>query len=100
VVADGSALDDAADDVVALDRLDDQSDLAVVDEQSVAGDGVLSEFLVGGRDAVVVSDHVVDGDADYFTVFPHGAVLGESSEPDLRPLEIGEDADGVPGGLR
>ena len=39
--------------VVAVDAVDDEADLAVVDEQPVAGLGVVGELLVGGRHPVV-----------------------------------------------
>src|SRR5207302_6632618 len=62
VVADSAAFGDPAHDVVAVDVLDHQTDVAVVDQHPVAGYGVLSQLLVRGRDAVVVAGAVRDGD--------------------------------------
>ena len=65
VVADHAALGDVADDVGAVLDVDrDQRDVAVVDEQPVAGPHVVGELLVGRRDAVVGALDVLDGDPD------------------------------------
>src|SRR5690606_31764700 len=53
VVGDRPALGHPADDVVAVDAHDDQADLAVVDQQAVAGLGIGGELLVGGGNTVV-----------------------------------------------
>ena len=97
VVADRTALGDGADHVVSVDVLDDQTDVAVVDQQPVSRRGVVGELLVGGRHPVVGAFAVIDGDADGFTVRPEGGTVGEPAESDLGALQVGEDADGVPG---
>src|SRR6185436_4883603 len=93
VVADLAALGDGADHVVAVDALDGQADVAVVDEDAVTGRGVLGQPLVRGRHAIVRALDVVDGDPHHLAYRPEGRAVGESAEPDLRTLEIGHDAD-------
>ena len=97
VVADRATLGDRADDVVSVDVLDDETDVAVVDQQPVARRGVLGELLVGGRHPVVGAFAIIDGDADGFTVGPEGRAVGEPAEADLGALQVGEDADGASG---
>ena len=80
--------------------LDDQTDVAVVHQQPVAGSGVLGKLLVGGRHPVVGALAVVDGDAHGFAVRPIGGPAGEPPEPDLGALQIGQDADRTPGHVR
>lgn len=80
--------------------LDDQPDVAVVDEHPVTGPGVLSQPLVGGRHPVVGALDVLDGDPHRLAVLPDGRAVGETTEPDFRSLQVGEDADGVPGAVR
>ena len=65
VVGDRAALGDRADDVVALDVGDHQADLAVVDQQPVAGPRVVRPVPCRWwRPGPAVPTHVVDGDGD------------------------------------
>ena len=73
---------------------------AVVDQNPVTDDGVLGQPLVGGRHPVVGPFAVVDGDPDRFPVGPIGGPGGETPEPDLRTLQVGQHTDGAPGGIR
>ena len=41
--------------------------------------------------------HVVDGNAHGFAGCPHGCALGEASQADLRPLQVGQHTDGLAG---
>ena len=77
--------------------LDDQPDVAVVDQHPVTGRGVLGQPLVGGRHPVVGALAVVDRDPHGLAVGPVRGTGGEPSEADLRALQVGEDADGAPG---
>ena len=97
VVADRAALDDQAADVVALDRGDLDGDLAVVDQQPVADLDLLRQLLVGAGDPVGGAEDVVAGDGDQVTGAPLVRPVGELAEPDLRPLQVGEDGDGAAG---
>ena len=99
VVGHLTTFDDLADDVVAVDLDTHEADLAVVDQEPVSGPGVLGEVLVGGGHAVVGADNVVDGDPHRFTGGPHLRAVREPAETDLRPLQVGEDTDGAPGGV-
>ena len=83
----------------AVDVIDDEADLAVVDEQAVARAGVGGEFGVGGGDPVMGSLAVRHGDAHGLAVGPHRLGLGEPAEPDLGSLQICENADGAAGGV-
>ena len=71
--------------------VDDQADLAVVDQQPVAGAGVLGEAVVGGGHPVPGADDVVDGDGDLVTGGPLVGAVGEPAEPDLGALQVGQD---------
>ena len=81
--------------VVAVDAGDDEPDLAVVDQQPVAGAGVLGEALVGGGHPVPGADDVVDGDGDLVTGGPVVGAVGEPAEPDLGALQVGQDRQGL-----
>ena len=100
VVADLAALGHGADHVVAVDVLDDQAHVAVVDEDPVPGLGVLGEALVGRRHPVVVAFEVLHGDAHRLAVGPVGGTVGEPAQPDLGALQVGEDAHGAAGDVR
>ncbi len=43
---------------------------------------------------------VVDGDTNLFTVGPGGPLVLESAEANLGPLKVGENTDGLSGGVR
>ena len=65
-------------------------DLAVVDEQPVAGADLVGQLAVGARDPVVGADDVVAGDDDGLAVGPHRpgrrrSGRGGSSDPAGRP---------------
>ena len=102
VVADRAALGDPADHVVALDGDDPQADLAVVHQEPVVRAGVGGEALVRGGDPVVGAGHVVDRDPHLLAGAPlQRARAGrEAAQPDLRPLQVREDPDGVALGVR
>ena len=100
VVADDAALGDVADHVGAVLDLDrDQRDVAVVDQQPVAGPDVVGELLVRCRHAVVGARDVLDGDPDPLTGRPLDRAVGETAEPDLRALQVGEHGDVAAGRL-
>ena len=100
VVADDAALGDVADDVGAvLDPDRDQGDVAVVDQQPVAGTHVVGQLLVGGRHPVVGALAVLDGDPDPLAGGPVDRTVGEAAEPDLGALQVGEDGDVAAGGV-
>ena len=93
VVGDRAALGDRAHHVVSVDPFDDQHHLAVVDEQAVPRRGVVGELLVRGGHPVVGALAVLDGDAHGVAALPERMAGSEPAEPDLRALQIGEDAD-------
>ena len=97
VIGDRSALGDLTNNVIAVDFLADDGDLAVVDQQAVTRLRVLRQVLVGGGHAVVRAFYVFDGDADDFAVLPHLFTVDEATQTDLRSLEVRQDADCVAG---
>ena len=97
VIADRPTLGDRADDVVAVDLLDDQTDVAVVDQDPVSGFRVPGKLLVGRRHPVVGALAVIHRDPHGLAVCPIGGAGGEPSEPDLGTLQVGEDAHRMPG---
>ena len=101
VVADRAAFGDVADDVGAVLDLDgDERDVAVVDEQPVAGPHVVGELLVRRRDAVVVAGAVLDGDADPLAGGPHRPARRRSGRAGSWALQVGEHRDVAACGLR
>ena len=72
-----------------------QPDAAVVDEQAVARLRVGRQRGVGRRDTMRGAGHVVHGDADGVAGVPLHRTVREPAEPDLRPLQVREDADGA-----
>ena len=90
VVGHRAALGDRTHHVVAVDRLDDQHHLAVVDQQAVPRRSIVSELPVGGGHAVVGALALLDGDPHGVTALPERMSGSEPAEPDLR----------VPGGRR
>src|ERR1700761_2519533 len=97
VVADRAAFGDCAHDVFAVDVVDHQPDVAVVDQHPVAGYRVLGELLVGGGDPVVIAGAVRDRDAHGFAVGPVRRSVGETTEPNFGALQVGKDANGASG---
>ena len=100
VVADRAALSNPAHDVVAVDVIDHQTDVAVVDQNTVTGQRILGQLLVGGRHPVVVAGAIRNCDPHQFAVSPVRRAVSETAEPDLGALEVGEHADGTPSGVR
>ena len=79
VIRDRSALGNLADNVVAIDFLAHDGDLAVVDQQAVTRLRVLCQVLVGGGHAVVCAFDVINGDADDVAVLPHLFTVDETA---------------------
>ena len=79
---------------------DDQTDLAVVDQQPVAGAGVLRQPGVGGGHPFLGADDVVDGDRHPVAGVPLVRPVAEPAEPDLRALQVGQDGQRLVRGLR
>ena len=78
---------------------DPEPDLAVVDEHRVAGLHVAGQPLVRRAGDLVVAGHVAGGDRPLLAAVQHDRPVGERLQPDLRALEVGEDADAVPAGV-
>lgn len=79
-----AALDDLADHVKAGHPDHPETDPAVVDQQPVAGAGVLGQPLVGGRHPVVGTGHILYGDPDLLADAPLDGTGGEAAQPDFR----------------
>ncbi len=99
VVGDLPADDDPQVHAAAADAGDVELDVAVVDEDAVAGPHVVGEALVGGGRLALVTGDVLGGDDELVAGREADGAAGELPEADLRPLEVGEDADGPAGRL-
>ena len=93
MVADAAALDHAGHHggLVDLQRL--ERDLAVVDEDEVAGRDVAGQPGVRRRADVDVAGDVVGRDGEARTGLEHDRAVGEGAEADLGALQVDEDAD-------
>jgi hypothetical protein len=86
-------------DVVALHAGDLDGDLAVVDQEPVAGFHLPGELCIGARHPARRAEDVVAGDLDGVAGAPLDGGVGEAAQADLRPLQVGEDPHGPPGRL-
>ena len=86
--------------VLAVDLGHPQPDLAVVDEDRVAGVDVAGQPGVRRAAILVVAGHVAGGDRPLLAAPQRDRAVGEGRQPDLRALEVGEDADAVPARVR
>ena len=93
VVGDRTALGHEAGDVPAVGGHHLDGDLAVVDQQPVAGVDLLGKPLVRTRHPVVRPLDVVAGDDDGLAVGPLHRAGREPAEADLGSLQIGQDPD-------
>jgi hypothetical protein len=93
VVAHLPALDDLAEDLGLVRLQDGEREVAVVDEQPVAGAHGRGEPPEVRRDLTGRAGHVVDGDDHHVARLPQHRTVREGAETDLRPLQVGEDGD-------
>jgi hypothetical protein len=85
---------DAHDDLL-LGRLGrDQANLAVVEQQRVAGPDALEDFRMRQVHALRVAGRGVRIERERRAVVEHGRAAGERSDPQLRSLQVDQDADG------
>lgn len=97
VVADLTA-DDRLGEHVGVGDLDRaEHDLAVVDEQDVAGSHVSGQPVVGGPDDRVVAVDRAGRDGEALAGAQRDRTAGEATGADLGALEVDEDADGSAG---
>ena len=75
-------------------RLHAQAQLAVVDEDRVAGLQGREDFRMGQVHALGIAGGRVAVEGEGLALHEHGAVARELSDPQLRPLEVGQDGDG------
>ena len=95
VVADRAADDDLGVDVVAVDLGDAQPDLAVVDQDLVAGRHVTRQAGVRRPAHLGRALDVARGDRERGAGLEHDRAVGERLEPDLGALEVREDRHAV-----
>ena len=79
---------------------DVELDVAVVDQDAVADPHVIGQALVGGGRLAHVTGDVLGGDRELLARDEPDRPVGEHAEADLRPLQVGEDADGPAGHVR
>src|SRR5882724_10334839 len=97
VVGEHSSVTDAAVYLVTYDLFDFEHDLAVVEEQHVAGPHVARELLVIQADSAVDSKLAVGIEHEGVPGIQNDLAVLELADPDLRTLQIAHDADGPPG---
>ncbi len=96
VVAEPAADHDLGHHVGVIDRDDLQPDLAVVDEDRVARGHVAGQPVVRRAAGLDVAGHLARGDREPVTTLHPDRPTRKGVQPDLRPLQVGEDADAVP----
>ena len=72
---------------------------SVVDEDLVAGLHVTGQPVVRRRADAGVTGDVARGDGELVAHAQVGRTVGEPAQPDLGPLQVGEDADPTPCGV-
>ena len=92
VVADRPTLDHAGAHAGADDVDDLELDLAVVDQDGVAGVAVVGQALVGGAALRHVAEDVLGRDRELGPVDERDRPVGEAPEPDLGTLQVRDDA--------
>ena len=98
VVGDVAGHLDLGDDVGVGDGHDTYRDVAVVDEEPVAGAAVAGKSLEGGGGTLDGAQDVVNGDGELVALVEHDLlVVYETSQSDLGALEVDEDGDGSAG---
>ena len=84
---------DAGDGTALTDLGDDEPELAVIDQNSVIRLDRLEDLGVREIDAVGIARRRIRIENEGLTVLQFGRVADEGAEPQLRSLEIHEDAD-------
>ncbi len=84
---------------VSVGLHDAQGDLAVVHQDRVPRAAVPRQPGVGGGGALRRARNVMGGDHEAVAVGQCHRAVGEHSEPDLRPLQVDQDADRLLGGV-
>ena len=97
IIGNWATFGDLTDDVVAVDFLTNNGNLAVVDQQAVTWLGVLRQALVGGGDAVMGAFDIVHGNADDLAVIPLLLAVDKAAKANLRALEVRQDTYGTAG---
>lgn len=100
VVGHRPADDDPADHVGLGHLLGDQGDPAVVDEQLITGVDVAGQAVVRRTADGHVTGDFPGGDGEALAVGQRDLAFGELGQPDLRALQVDEDADVFAGLLR
>ncbi len=96
VLAQRAAVDDLADDVVAVDGADVELDQAVGEQDARSGLEVFGQRGEGGADFLCGALHLVRRDGERLAGDQlHGLVVDELAGANLRALQVGEDADGL-----
>jgi hypothetical protein len=77
--------------------LDFEPHLPVVDQKMNAGRERCEDFRVRQRDAAAGAGRGVEVEADPVPLFDGDRTLGQASDPQLGPLQVGENRNGAPG---
>ncbi len=84
---------DRGDDALAIGLFGAQMQLAIVDEQAMAGLHRFEDLRMRKIDAAAVAGHVAVVERECLADLELDLAFGELSDAQLRPLQIGEDAD-------
>jgi hypothetical protein len=93
VVGQFAAVADDGEDLRTSDALDVEDDAPVVEQQDAAGRDVTGEILVVEADALVVAQFALGVENEALALSSQALAFGEFSNADLRPLQVGENAD-------
>ena len=93
--ANDASLHDAADGMARVSLLDDEADRAVGDHHRVAHGQLVDQGLVGGGELAGPGGRRAADEADVVPLRDVHHAAGQFAEPDLRPREIGQHADGA-----
>ena len=93
-----AVVEHAGRDALAFDALDLELDDAVVEQQHIAGFQIVGQAEIADPHlALVAEGRVRAGDqVEAFALAQLDTVVGELLDPDLRPRQVGEDADLTP----
>src|SRR6185295_9972111 len=73
-----------------------EHDLAVVEEEAVARGERRQDLGMGHADALLIAEPWIEVDDEGVAVLELDAAAGEDADPQLGPLQVGEDADRPP----
>ncbi|MBS1251542.1 MAG: hypothetical protein MAG451_00575 [Anaerolineales bacterium] len=86
--------DDTTPNVRSVGRCHLEGEVAVVDEQAIAGCEVVRQAGVADRGALTITDHVARREGEGLSRFERNFPIGNLADADARPLQVLHDGDG------